>query len=507
MKKIILCFDGDYRQPGPDGPTSEGLGAGDAITNVCKLHLLFGGALQQSQAGRFGDQVSHYYAGVENGTTGIDLPYRPAVKAVPLPVDRIIEQALRDLERSYAPGDEVFLFGFGRGGAIARHFASFLPEQSSLPEIPRVRFMGLFDSIASLGAANRDDWERPLSDGVITDHSLGPAVDEALHLVALDEKRIAYQPALMNQDQRVMEIWFPGGHWDIGGGTRADGLADIALQFMLNELSRRDLSLQLLTPAGIDFDALFPASCDFVLDLDDIAIQPNHLGALHGQSGYQLDRDLTVADRSLLVMRDDQPSDDLPLLHHSVPDRIYDDADYRPASLRRRAHRIWISDSEEEQFSGLHEHLLLGKRVSRLLKPGESKEVTIYANQKYSQTGVVLEKGGEYYFQIPGNQSWNDAGIDCGPAGWDRTTAAFGMQEVFMRVKQDARRYPQAKWFEVIGAVGKNDGNLLQILNYQDVSHPYKALCEGELYAFPNDLDRAYYNNMGFIKLRIQRVK
>ncbi len=151
---------------------------------------------------------------------------------------------------------------------------------------------------------------------------------------------------------------------------------------------------------------------------------------------------------------------------------------------------MWISDCEEQHYTGLREHLLLGKRICRVLKPGEVKEVTIYANLKYSRTGVMLEKGGEYYFQIPGNQVGMmrvSSAVQPAGTGLPLRWACRRYSRVSKRMQ---RRYPTANWFEMIGAVGKNDENLLQILNYQDASHPYKALRGGELYAFPNDTDR-----------------
>jgi len=150
---------------------------------------------------------------------------------------------------------------------------------------------------------------------------------------------------------------------------------------------------------------------------------------------------------------------------------------------------------------------LLGKRIRHVLKPGESKEITVYAAQKYSRSGIFIEKGGEYYFRISGSQSWRDGGIVCGPAGWDRTSVTLGMKELFVRFNEDERRCPEANWFEVVGTLGENEENLLRILDFQDAFHPYIAGKSGEFFAFPNDLERFYYNNMGFITLTIQRIK
>ena len=54
---------------------------------------------------------------------------------------------------------------------------------------------------------------KPGSDVVFENHTLAGCVKEALHLVALDERRISFMPTLINQgeqQERVTEIWMPG---------------------------------------------------------------------------------------------------------------------------------------------------------------------------------------------------------------------------------------------------------------------------------------------------------
>ena len=510
-KKIILCFDGTCNEPEDADQEQQWWRLGeledDGVTNVFKLHLLFGGNLRDDNPGAFDDQLSFYYPGV--GTYGGTL--KRAFNAVFAPpnkdVGEIIREALSDLQTHFRAGDQVFLFGFSRGSAIARRFAAILPQKFDADTpTPGIRFMGLFDTVASIGVPNLNERDKPVSDVVFENHTISPAVDEALHLLSLDENRKAFMPTLMNRDERVTEIWFSGVHSDIGGGNRFDGLSDLTLQFLLDEIQRRDLGVQILSPLNMDYEGLAPSQSGVDIDLDDISIQPSHLGKMHRQLRPPITAKITQADRFVRVNVNDQASDDPPLIHHSVIDRVFDDPEYRPRSLRGKAHRIWVSDSEEESYTGLREHLVLGKRVSRALQPGESKELTVYANQKYNRSGVLLERGGEYYFQASGNQTWNDGGIDCGPAGWDRAGVSLGWKEILIRLQEDERRFPKAKWFEVIGSIGRSDASLIRVLDYQDASHTYKALQSGEFFTFANDLDRFYYNNMGFIRLTISRA-
>jgi hypothetical protein len=482
MKRIILCFD----DIGQKQETSTGGYAGQqylawktGITNILKLHLMFGGGLGTEQSAYFGNQLSYYYPMADSGTQD-DPPV--------LEVEQIIGQALEDLEAAYQSGDELFVFGLGRGSAIARRLASVLPNRFTADGSPGIRFMGLFDTLAS--------------DLVFENQTLAAGVEEALHILALDECRAAFSPTLLNKDPRVMEIWFPGAHEDIGGGYRSDGLADLALQFLLDELIRRDLGLQLLVPSMIDYTGLMDPQTSIDIDFDDLAFQPDHRGQLHGQ---QLPAD-SAHERLPVVYQDNRPCDEPPLIHHGVSDRLFDDRDYRPGGLRKRAHRIWFSDEEIQACSGLAEHLLRGVGARQVLQPGESKRMTVHANRPFSRSGILMVKGAEYFFILEGHQTWNDGGVNCGATGWDRDVSTVQMQQSYAGLCDEEKRFPGGRWFEVIGAVGAHEGNLLKVLDHLDSAHPYRASSSDEFFAFPNDLKRCCYNSMGFINITIHRV-
>ncbi len=60
-----------------------------------------------------------------------------------------------------------------------------------------------------------------------------------LNLLALDETRDPFRPMQINKDieqpERILEVWFPGVHSDVGGGYWRDGLSDLAMEFMIAE--------------------------------------------------------------------------------------------------------------------------------------------------------------------------------------------------------------------------------------------------------------------------------
>lgn len=122
------------------------------------------------------------------------------------------------------------LFGFSRGATAARAFLNHLVEWAGdgLPQvcgIPlRVRFMGLFDTVASVEIADSMprpgdghlDWAKPK-------YMVVPAfVEQCVHMVAGHEARNSFPltsiSASREQAPRRLEIIYPGVHADVGGG-------------------------------------------------------------------------------------------------------------------------------------------------------------------------------------------------------------------------------------------------------------------------------------------------
>jgi hypothetical protein len=149
---------------------------------------------------------------------------------------------------------------------------------------------------------------------------------------------------------------------------------------------------------------------------------------------------------------------------------------------------------------------MVGERPAKPLKIGETQTIQVYANLQYNRSGVLLEKGAKYIFNVPPNQKWVDASIACDEKGWDRDTQALGLKEIFIRLSEGKRRYPSAKWFELIGAIGANDDHLFPVTTYLFGNNDFVPTLDGELYLFANDLNRMYGNNRGFITVKISRV-
>lgn len=361
-KNIIICFDGTCNHPSDAHQEREWLGFGDiedsGITNILKLHVMFGGDLQNKA--QSSSQHSLYYSGVGTYGNFFQRIFNAGLAPANLDVGRIIKNAGRDLAGIYTPDDQISIFGFSRGAAIARRFATVIDQYIAVEKSTQpIRFLGVFDTVASIGLPNLDDDEKPVSDVVFENGTISPFVQEALHLLALDENRTAFMPTLMNKDKRVTEVWFPGAHSDVGGGFWYDGLSDVTLDFMLSEIARRNIGLDVSNPRDVDYTALQSPRGDYRVDLEDVFLKPNHRGKSHPRDRWLPVARATFCVRDVRINIDDRPSPaDWPLIHCSVVDRIRDVLEYRPKALKGVPHRIVAKDDSHQEFKGIIDHIL-----------------------------------------------------------------------------------------------------------------------------------------------------
>jgi hypothetical protein len=136
----------------------------------------------------------------------------------------------------------IDIIGFSRGGALALHFANKVCERGIKAdgvtvEAPKIRFLGLWDVVASFGIA---------FDSVVDFQSINlgwnvkqvaAGVERCYHAMALDERRETF--GLTRLDPRhehdtIREVWFRGVHSDVGGGNMNVTRSNIALSWMLD---------------------------------------------------------------------------------------------------------------------------------------------------------------------------------------------------------------------------------------------------------------------------------
>ncbi|KAG9034323.1 hypothetical protein FRB95_013359 [Tulasnella sp. JGI-2019a] len=281
-RTLVLCFDGTANQF-----------EDDRNTNVVHLFSM----LKRNDPER---QLVYYQTGIGTYTPpgyafGIgQFVVRALDEAVAWYLEEHVLGGYRFLMETYRAGDKICLFGFSRGAYTARALAGMLYRVGLLPmlnveqvpfaykifseskkesdilrqdpEDPRgylssnfrstfsrevtIEFVGLWDTVASVGFIPRS----------LPNTARNPSVLHVRHAVALDENRAKFKSNLwsapkydpdaikvgvdpkkvVNRDKAsVEEVWFAGGHGDIGGGwvpyKTPHALSRIALRWMIRE--------------------------------------------------------------------------------------------------------------------------------------------------------------------------------------------------------------------------------------------------------------------------------
>jgi len=267
-KRIVICADGTWNRPEKDLDK-------DFPTNVLKLARAIKpvGTDKVPQQVFYDWGIGSYYAQVSGGATGKG-------------IDKNIMDDYRYIVQNYAPGDELFMFGFSRGAYTVRalcgminnigilkrpdarliqkafaHYkkpgkahspkgeksVAFRNEHSHLTR--EIAFVGVWDTVGALGIPfsflglleRKDEFY---------DNKMGPIIKVARHAMAIDELRSDFEPTTWEPRQGVdlKQVWFSGVHSNIGGSYAPDkdgGLAsDYALDWMMKEARKANLTFE-----------------------------------------------------------------------------------------------------------------------------------------------------------------------------------------------------------------------------------------------------------------------
>jgi uncharacterized protein (DUF2235 family) len=277
-RRLILCLDGTWNSTANEQEREEG-GVVLRPTNPLKICRAIEPVADKQQ-------ITYYDIGV--GSLAV---YEGTANRILYRADKIlgglwgagfegnVEDALHFLAINHLPGDEVYIFGFSRGAATARAVTRFLewsggllPKDQAyfLPFFFRayveshgdvaafhalraaktkpgrelnfrridVTYLGVFDTVASLGSRFKARGDQTSDPGRTFHMGTAPAacVKSARQAIAIDEKRFDFRPEVWTEvrDGQTMEQrWFAGVHSNVGGGLKTDGLANIALQWIL----------------------------------------------------------------------------------------------------------------------------------------------------------------------------------------------------------------------------------------------------------------------------------
>lgn len=331
MANIVICADGTWNRP------EEDIGK-DFPTNVLKLARAIqptGPSLKQHVFYDWG--VGSYHDTVIAGATGRG-------------IHKNIVDCYRYIVQNYAPGDNIYLFGFSRGaytvravcglinncGILQRPDARLIVEAWKIYKNPQkkfhpegedaiafrgrhshlsrsVHFVGVWDTVGALGI--------PFSvmglfdkNDEFYDTKMGANVNFARHALAIDEQRQDFEPTVWTPRHgvNVKQVWFAGVHADIGGSYPPDkdtgySAADTPLAWMLDEA----------TAAGLTVEPHIRA-----------ALTHTQLGKLHRSRDHvyrlkkPLHRPLVIASKPISI-------------HPSVKRRYLEDSSYRPPQLHK----------------------------------------------------------------------------------------------------------------------------------------------------------------------------
>ena len=275
-KNIILCADGTGNKGGttPDSNVYK-------IYNAIDLHNT--------------EQISFY----DNGVGTQSNKYVRALSgALGFGFKANVCDLYEYLARHYNPGDSIYMFGFSRGAATIRAFNGFIdacglldgrgrgnkelkhdvkvamkayanPRKRSIlltgiklhSKMPRITFIGVWDTVSALGFPERTDVAGvglkslsivfkilgTISDKIIPhkfyNYELTPNVVKAYQALAIDDERTSFWPKVWRENLsdaekvEVEQVWFAGMHSNIGGGYKRAGLSNVAFDWMLENIN------------------------------------------------------------------------------------------------------------------------------------------------------------------------------------------------------------------------------------------------------------------------------
>ena len=229
-----------------------------------------------------GEQVKQYDDGVGADGNPVSHLFGGAFGAG---ITQKIKEGYSWIASQYLPGDLIYIFGFSRGAFTARCLAGMIAV-SGLPTVnnddpkcldmayeayrntdlrsdildelnssykmynAKIQLIGVWDTVGSLGIPAIFGGVDVVQYGFL-DTGLHPDVLNAVQALAVDEKRLQFQPTLWdttsNPEQTLTQVWFTGCHCDVGGGNGVDqngnALSNITLCWMAAYASNSGLQI------------------------------------------------------------------------------------------------------------------------------------------------------------------------------------------------------------------------------------------------------------------------
>ncbi|BGP17056.1 hypothetical protein JCM10213_000306 [Rhodosporidiobolus nylandii] len=296
MKRIVIGVDGTWQSALHQQHPAD-------LSNISRL-LTAVDSLDNRQSPPV-PQIKLYIPGVGTGEEVAAGAFHGAIGEGVL---EKVREAYLFLAQNWDEGDEITLFGFSRGAYVVRllctliHLLGILDRKTNLSLFPTifdalctnwnphnggeegarrlepllelikahklaqvqkaeggflVKMVGLFDTVPLYHFRHLEPTSSTVQPPAhyspfgLPDSPLEPHIETALHALALDEMRDAYEPLLwrvgpdgLRKGQTLQQTWFAGIHTDVGGGYSLHDLADLSLAWLASHLIPK-LSLDL----------------------------------------------------------------------------------------------------------------------------------------------------------------------------------------------------------------------------------------------------------------------
>jgi uncharacterized protein (DUF2235 family) len=292
-------------------------GTWNRFDSDCQTHV----ARLAAACAQTNDQKVLYFEGVGTGTGMVSAVGRWLSKVggglFGWGLNRNIKAAYAALCEHYQPGDKIMIFGFSRGAYTARSLAGMIRKcgiladvspdnlnrafslyrtrgSANTPDAPqiwairrhlspdyatsaedvirradhsylvRITYLGVWDTVGALGIPSSilgrfaTLWNARYA---FHDTSLSHLVEQARQAVALDERRVLFEPSLwdnldasargpglnrgnQSETRDYQQLWFAGSHGVVGGASAPGGLAAASLAWIWAGAHQAGLSLR-----------------------------------------------------------------------------------------------------------------------------------------------------------------------------------------------------------------------------------------------------------------------
>ncbi|OTB08019.1 hypothetical protein M426DRAFT_8227 [Hypoxylon sp. CI-4A] len=291
MKRIVICCDGTWQNSdnGYVKPTSSNpVPTLQIPSNVTRISRAFKRSCSDDTT-----QIVYYQSGVGSSSSIIDRVLGGAFGIgiaevrkrnihpdghTRLTREQNIREAYAYICANYEDGDEIILVGFSRGAFTARSIGGMISDLGLLTREGMEFFYPIFKDMQNwMNTAYKDQFpEIPFTDKPKGPHAsdeyrerlvekgytrarqsngkgelikvkaigvLSNKIEHAFHALALDETRGPFSPTLWERQPEyrdssdLRQVWFPGSHGNVGGGWDDQGVANICLAWMMDQLS------------------------------------------------------------------------------------------------------------------------------------------------------------------------------------------------------------------------------------------------------------------------------